>query len=304
MPALVPIGPLAVAATFDHGTLTLRFGLGFPGFYAIVYISIGFPLRPGLSTNITFYDTVQKKWYWQEASGDIPKAREEFCAVGAKGNKTYDIYVYGGLNRATGTGSDIAVLSLPGFHWFSLNVTSPNRMLHACALVGQSQMIVLGGLTSEWKWEEPDPWAQALGIFDLKAWRWSDKYDPDASAYDSPYTIIDWYQAGGLDNVNWSDDYIRMVFDNSAEWTSHTPSGSDSDSSSSKTRAGAIAGGTIGCVVAIALLGGGYFLWRRKRKAPESSKAVPTEELDSRALELAHELSHDLSRVAIELPAS
>ncbi|KAJ3453244.1 hypothetical protein MRS44_003968 [Fusarium solani] len=55
MPALVPIGPLAVAATFDHGTLTLRFGLGFPGFYAIVYISIGFPLRPGLSTSPFFF---------------------------------------------------------------------------------------------------------------------------------------------------------------------------------------------------------------------------------------------------------
>lgn len=44
MPFLLPIGPLAMAATFDHATLTLRLGIGFPGFYALVYISIGFPL--------------------------------------------------------------------------------------------------------------------------------------------------------------------------------------------------------------------------------------------------------------------
>ncbi|KAJ4194611.1 hypothetical protein NW759_016496 [Fusarium solani] len=67
MPALVPIGPLAVAATFDHGTLTLRFGLGFPGFYAIVYISIGFPpaARP---FNVAFLlhpaNWMQLRWIW------------------------------------------------------------------------------------------------------------------------------------------------------------------------------------------------------------------------------------------------
>ncbi|KAH6866161.1 hypothetical protein B0T10DRAFT_554139 [Thelonectria olida] len=229
-----------------------------------------------------------EKWYWQKASGDIPKAREEFSAIGAKGNNTYDIYVYGGLDRTTATRSDIAVLSLPGFQWFSLNVTSPERMRHACALVDQSQMLVFGGLSLEWDWEDPDPWAQALSIFNLKTWGWrSDKYDADASAYDSLDTIIDWYQTGVA-----------------AEWTSYTPSGSDSDSSSSKTLAGAIAGGTIGFIVVLALLGGGYYLWRGKRKTPEGSKAVPTEELDSRVLELAHELSNDLSQVPVELPAS
>ncbi|RMI97530.1 hypothetical protein CDV36_016210 [Fusarium kuroshium] len=43
MPFLMPIGPLAMAATFDHGTLTLRLGIGFPGFYALIYISFSFP---------------------------------------------------------------------------------------------------------------------------------------------------------------------------------------------------------------------------------------------------------------------
>jgi hypothetical protein len=42
-------------------------------------------------SNITFYDPVQNKWYSQEATGDVPKAREEFCSVGVKGNGTYDM---------------------------------------------------------------------------------------------------------------------------------------------------------------------------------------------------------------------
>ncbi|KAH8663296.1 hypothetical protein BGZ61DRAFT_321567, partial [Ilyonectria robusta] len=146
--------------------------------------------------NITFYDPVQNQWYWQEASGDVPRGRELFCAVGVEGNGTYDIYVYGGLDRATGTLSDVSVLSIPGFQWFSLDVTSPSRLRHACALVGKSQMLVSGGLTGEWDWTVPDPWAQALGIFDLNTWEWSDKYDADADAYGSPDTITNWYSGG------------------------------------------------------------------------------------------------------------
>ncbi|RSL80515.1 hypothetical protein CEP52_017371 [Fusarium oligoseptatum] len=67
MPFLLPIGPLAMAATFDHGTLTMRFGLGFPGFYALVYISIGFPpaARP---FNVAFLlhpaNWMQLRWIW------------------------------------------------------------------------------------------------------------------------------------------------------------------------------------------------------------------------------------------------
>ena len=32
----------------------------------------------------------------------------------------------------------------------------------------------------------PDPWPQGLGIFDMSAMAWKDKYDPKAEAYVSP----------------------------------------------------------------------------------------------------------------------
>lgn len=43
-------------------------------------------------TNITFYDTKEKKWYWQATTGTIPRGRELFCAVGATSrNATYEM---------------------------------------------------------------------------------------------------------------------------------------------------------------------------------------------------------------------
>ena len=34
-------------------------------------------------SNITIYDQVNKQWYWQKATGNIPIGRVEFCSVGA-----------------------------------------------------------------------------------------------------------------------------------------------------------------------------------------------------------------------------
>lgn len=43
-------------------------------------------------SNITFYDTATKEWYWQETSGDIPYSRRAFCSVGVPGpNGTYEM---------------------------------------------------------------------------------------------------------------------------------------------------------------------------------------------------------------------
>lgn len=37
--------------------------------------------------NITLYDKKNKKWYWQFASGEIPRPRAKFCAVGMQGDE-------------------------------------------------------------------------------------------------------------------------------------------------------------------------------------------------------------------------
>lgn len=60
--------------------------------------------------------------------------------------------------------------------------------------------------------------------------------------------------------MNWSDDEIRTLFT--------TEPG---DGGSSSTPVGAIAGGVVGGVVALAVLGFAVWFFRRRRRAPASS---------------------------------
>jgi hypothetical protein len=42
--------------------------------------------------NLTFYDPAAKNWYWQMTTGDSPRTRAFFCAVGIAGpNQTYEM---------------------------------------------------------------------------------------------------------------------------------------------------------------------------------------------------------------------
>lgn len=69
-------------------------------------------------------------------------------------------------------------------------------------------MIVVGGLpsyTAPWNFEDPpaDPWPQGLGILDLPSLSWSDHYDADTPAYDSPDIVKHFYNNGyvGVDSI-------------------------------------------------------------------------------------------------------
>ncbi len=42
--------------------------------------------------NVTLFDPVERRWYWQTARGEVPKSRIEFCAAGAQStNGTYEM---------------------------------------------------------------------------------------------------------------------------------------------------------------------------------------------------------------------
>ena len=47
--------------------------------------------------NITIYDVKSSTWFYQEATGDIPPPRSEFCSAGAVSadNSSYEMYVAG-----------------------------------------------------------------------------------------------------------------------------------------------------------------------------------------------------------------
>ncbi|KAK4983980.1 hypothetical protein LTR50_006890 [Elasticomyces elasticus] len=89
-------------------------------------------------------------WYKQKATGDIPPKRAEFCSVlaSALDNSSHNIYVHGGRGPNNKFYDDIYVLSLPSFIWTSVYSGTGSRFGHTCHLVGQRQMLTVGGLLS------------------------------------------------------------------------------------------------------------------------------------------------------------
>ncbi|KAM0563725.1 hypothetical protein ACHAPJ_001457 [Fusarium lateritium] len=152
-------------------------------------------------SNITIFDPSSKEWYSQQSTGGPPNPRVDFCSVGVPGqNGTYEIYIYGGTqNFENKSFGDVWVLSLPGFRWFKADGEAPRRAMHGCALVGNRQMLSIGGndLGQQGGWRDKDPWEQGIGILDLPNMTWSNEYDADASQYDSPEVVRNWKSTMG-----------------------------------------------------------------------------------------------------------
>ena len=184
---------------------------------------------------INIYDPSNKTWYNQTATGDIPESRDRFCSVGVAGdNGTYELFIHGGHVAGTTDPSEsgseaqsqqelaldeVFVLTLPGFNWIKANYTPANpRIEHSCNLVGQSQMLIIGGLdpadTASIKSEnQTDPNKQGLGIFDLHGMSFSSSYNADAPDYTSPHAVKAWYkQNGGLYPATWTDSSVEALF--------------------------------------------------------------------------------------------
>ncbi|OAQ61711.1 kelch repeat protein [Pochonia chlamydosporia 170] len=275
----------STTAMSPKGVFTTGEALCVSGFVnnSLLFVIGGYTSGLNDFTNITFYDTKEKKWYWQATTGTIPRGRELFCAVGATSrNATYEIFIHGGRNQADGSFSDTYVLTIPGFHWINTGLSGSNRIDHTCTVVGNRQMLISGGIPLEWDWKPTDPWVSALGIVDMTSLQWSDSYDAKAAEYDSPQKIKDWYNNGNLASVSWSTPEVKELFSQrkgpspgSPTAPSPTPPIAEQPSpGASPTPVGAIAGGSIGGVVVLAVIG--LWFWRRKRK----ERKQPTEEVN------------------------
>ncbi|KAJ4270495.1 hypothetical protein NW762_002182 [Fusarium torreyae] len=228
-------------------------------------------------SNITIYDPSSKEWYSQLSTGGPPEPRVDFCSVGVAGpNGTYEIYIYGGWNTwysKTKSFGDVWVLSLPGFRWFKADNEAPRRAMHGCALAGNRQMLSIGGNDNIQKggWRDKDPWKQGIGILDLPSMTWSNEYDADASKYDSPEVVKNWYSGG--EAAQWDHGEVAKLFasmttDTTESTTTNDPASESTDSSSS-TPVGAIAGGVVGGLALLGAIAGVWFFMRRRaRTAP------------------------------------
>lgn len=180
-------------------------------------------------STIHLYDPYQDMWYNQSTSGTAPAPRDRFCSVGVMGdNGTYEIFVYGGHQQTSDDSSEateraiamdqVAVLTIPGFHWLYADYTPTTpRINHACTLTGNRQMIVVGGQNPALPNNgdptfSKDPWTNGIGVFDLTAMAWQNKYSSSAKAYVTPQTVKDWYGQNGMYPSNWDASAMSGYF--------------------------------------------------------------------------------------------
>ncbi|OBT58193.1 hypothetical protein VE04_02010 [Pseudogymnoascus sp. 24MN13] len=238
---------------------------------------------------ILVYDIHADKFYNQSAT-NAPAGRFNLCNVGATnaGNNSYEIFVYGGTTGINSTNtavemSKVFILSLPSFHWIEAPQPADTwRTSHACEAIGPAtlgkhnkrQMISIGRHTG------PKP---------QRSLTWADDYDANAKAYERPDVVNTYYDENtGYPKV-WGDPALEAIFktDRSLKVTapaSPTTTGSTADPTSpvaggsgtgtgspdstttekKSTNTGAIAGGVVGGVAGLALVGLAAFFWRRR----------------------------------------
>lgn len=138
-------------------------------------------------TNALVSGPKKNTWYMQNATGDIPSPRRDFCLVSApsQDNSSSNIYMYGG--RANGNYfDDIYVLSLPSFTWIKVYSGTDARWSVTCHRVGARQMVTIAGggksdnITADCDWE-----TSGVAILDLSTITWGSFYD----AYAQPYLV-------------------------------------------------------------------------------------------------------------------
>ena len=236
-------------------------------------------MRP--MNNIALYDPVEKTWYAQQISGIAPTVRSRFCSVSAsdpssESNRTtgtHEIYMYGGLytglfTQAAKQYDEIWVLSLPAFTWQLLDSShASGRIGHTCHLVGNRQLLSLGGVDVSQvdAWASPDylNW-NGIGVYDLTAADWLAGLNATAEAYERPKIVQDYYKSNGPYPPAWTQPSLRDLIErqnNNVSTSALSGSGnatsvsapSHSNSGNSISRSGIITGAAIGGVAGLLL---------------------------------------------------
>jgi Kelch motif len=240
--------------------------------------------------------TGEGQWYKQVASGTIPPPRVDFCAVSVASpdKSSHNIYIYGGRNPANDIiYDDMYALSMPSFIWTHTFDGDGHRYGHTCHLVGNRQLLSVGGQTSTNMTAECDWELDGVAIMDLSTTTWGSTYNPNAAPYTVTQRIVSsiggTIQGGATVTTpvgGFSDAGLSQLFAGTkATDPVWTPSGR-------KSNAGAIAGGVVGGVLGLAFIGALVWYLLRRKNAPkpviaelDHTEYAETHEADSRSVQ-------------------
>ncbi|MCJ1462072.1 hypothetical protein MMC07_000672 [Pseudocyphellaria aurata] len=202
--------------------------------------------------------------------GDVPDRRMRFCVNGAQETESgfYEIFLFGGM-----TGPDfgpsnvdshqVYILALPAFRWIrATNSSTVSRASQDCQVIGNRHLLSIGGYDPTASNESAivDPWPYGLGLFDMTALEWTERYDAAAQPYVQSDQVKAFYHKNSKYPSSWSDTSLGAVFTSSSNASTTT-----SNSSTTTPKAGAqntqvtrhhvsaaaIAGGVVGGIIGL-----------------------------------------------------
>ena len=241
---------------------------------------------------VLVYSVATDSWYRQnttvEGGADYPAGRWLFCAVAATApdGSSYNIYMYGGETDDDGTASsEMWILTIPFFHWIQVDVDSPPRKSHGCAIAGQYAMLTYGGVSTkggdDLSENVCDNETYGLRLFGLSGLKWYTSYAGRPSAGRDPYTVpkavydvIGGWNHGEATKVipdaGFGATELSSLF---PESTRLSPKPSDTGDGK-KANIGAIVGGIVGGIVGLIVIIGCivFFLRRRSRRSSRNSQ--------------------------------
>jgi hypothetical protein len=137
-------------------------------------------------------------------------------------------------------------------------------------------MISIGGNHEPDSWETwTDPWPNGLGIFDLSGLNWTDAYDHTAAPYERSSLVASYYSNNTRYPRLWADPALQAIFEANTPSIPTIPSPTSSPSPEQGS-IGAIAGGVVGGVAALAIIGG-VILWCLRNERRSSRGGVQTQ---------------------------
>lgn len=191
---------------------------------------------------------------------------------------------------------EVYILSLPSFVWFKANYTSSDpREGHTCHVVGNRQMLSIGGLNPSAASHtaainETDPFWEGMKVFDLTAMQWTNYFNATAAPYLAPSVVAAYYAAGSRYPSAWSSNDLENLFSkptlNSSTSNTPIPGSPPFKTPSGKNHTASAVGGAIGGTSAVVLAGLALYFLAHKRKNAR------TRDLDQRKLLPTYAIGH------------
>ncbi|KAJ5916588.1 hypothetical protein N7504_000603 [Penicillium tannophilum] len=239
---------------------------------------------------VQVYDIATGNWYNQSTTGSVT-SRTQFCASVQHDPSTssYQIYAIGGADlESEDPILDINYLSIPSFKWFSAAPLDEARMTLQCATYGR-QIFAVGGRLAWADDSEAGCYTMPAFIYDAQSEATRSTFDPSLDSFSlSSSTTSDIKESPYPSS--WASPALKALFVSSTNTSESSTSGNSTSSSSTTTQqaesgtshssnTGAIAGGVVGGVAGLALIGAllWFFIVRNKR---QERGALPTRKIN------------------------